>query len=165
MILLCVFFLAGCGYHSPYAKGNNGKGFALYNTIWKNRTNDMGVESLLYQAITDWFLGSKQIRLTTSRDEADLILNGEIISAAYPGLSYGDFDQAKELRAVLTVRFSLEEKKSGKIILESTKHVLEESFFIDVDAVRTRGNKEKALARLADELAEEIYLQTHDAMM
>jgi len=156
----------GCGYHNPYVMPEQGSlpPAKLYFEIWPNRTNELGLESKIYRTLRFWFKKSKIIHTTTDKNEADFLLEGEIVSINLPGLSYGTFDRAVEVKAILKVRYALKQNRDGKILWEVPAQVFEEAIVLGNDPSTTRGSKKKALALISDDLAEAVYLKTHDTL-
>lgn len=165
--ILCLWatFSGSCGYYNPnmLPQDEQGPPINLYVPIWANNTNELGLESDVHNAISDWLIQSKRITLTNQKD-AEYILNGTILSVNYPGLSYNTTDQATALKVVLTVRYAVKEKLSDKIIWERSGHVLEETYSIGSSASQTDTNKKAALDTLTDDLAEQIYIRAFRAL-
>lgn len=156
--LILLIFLGGCGYYNPYTgPKSTGENHIIHAPMWKNQTNEIGLEANIHQAIHDWLSESPIIDLTSSRSEADYILTGTIHSIDMPGLSYGVFDQALEVRAIMEISYELREKSGGTVIFNKQKFIKQKAFKIGADSPRHRTNKESALLIVADEIGEEIY--------
>ena len=161
---VCILFVAGCGYKNPYAGPNGDRTISLSASMWENQTSELGLESVLFNSLNNWLQKSRQIHLASTPAEADYQLSGKILSVSHPGLSYGDFDRVKELQAMLTVEFAFKEAETGKILWQETKNIQEEPYVIGADAVRTQGNKKDAFEKIAEDLAEEVYLRVLNFM-
>lgn len=166
ILLAGTVFTPGCGYRNPYVmpEQDSLSPVKLYFEIWPNRTNELGLESKIYRTLRSWFKKSKIIHTTTDKNEADLLLEGEIVSINLPGLSYGTFDRAVEVKAILKVRYALKQNRDGKTLWEVPAQVFEEAVVLGNEPSTTRGNKKKALALISDDLAEAVYLKTHDTL-
>lgn len=164
-LLIAAVLLASCGYYNPYTVSLKETGkVSVYLPMWKNRTNELGLEATLHQALHDWFAESRYIHIAESAEEADYLLNGVILSIDVPGLSYGSFDQATELRAELKVQYSMNSGKNGTLIIPVREITKRESFATGADAPHSRTNKEVALAKIVDQLGEEIYISATSAL-
>ncbi len=165
-VLIMPQWLVGCGYHTPAAipQYTSDKSITLYMGMWTNRTNEIGLESLIRIALTDWLVQSNIFRLTASTDKASYKLNGTVVSVDYPGASYDAFDRANVLKAVVTSSFSLVNTETGKAVVEENKFIRDTTYLVGSDAVTTQSNKKSALNTIVDEIAEEIYIRTFYAL-
>lgn len=163
-LFIVVFFttmIPACGYHNPYVnrQGETVPPRKVYVDVWPNRTNELGLEAQLYRTLISWLKKSKHIQATGDRDSADYLLDGEISAINIPGLSYGLHEQAVEVSVYLTLRYSLREKQTGRILWGKNGVVFEEPVSIETDPVTTRDNKKKALVRICEDLADSIYIR------
>jgi hypothetical protein len=162
--LILFSLLPACGYHNPNTVGDkSGQHLTVYAPQWKNQTNELGLEAVVNHAVHDWLAESRIVQLTSSAADADYLLDGIIQSINIPGLSYGTFDQATEVRAELKVHYTLKEKNTGKTIFSNSITELE-AFPIGTDAPHTRTNKETALKTIANRLGETIHLNIFYAL-
>jgi hypothetical protein len=163
IVVLFTTMISGCGYRNPYVQPKNGAPLSakrVFLSIWPNRTNELGLETVIYRNLVTWFQQSPKITITPNKDEADYLLTGEIRSISLPALSYGQFDQAVEVNVILTVSYQLTEKATGRILLAKNDLTFTEAAKVGTDASTTRGNKNGALTIINDDLAELVYLDT-----
>jgi hypothetical protein len=165
LILVVLALCASCGYYNPYVVSSNAKPITLHRSMWANQTNELGLETTFYHALSDWLRKSKLITLTEKEAEAEYVLTGKIVSIYYPELSYTTNNVANELRANLTVTFSLKDQASGKTIWEKTNYTRTETLAAVADTNQLRAYKKVALAQIADDIAEEIYLHLINSIM
>lgn len=163
--LLAIFLLAGCGYYNPnmLPEEQQGPAVKMYVPLWTNPTNELALESKIQNALQNWLIQSKQIILTSANTESDYIMEGSITSVQYPGRSYDETDTAKALKAILTVSYSITDKKTDKKIWKETKS-LEETYSLGSSSSITDANKKRALDIMVDDLAEHIYIRTYKAL-
>jgi len=163
-LIFTAIALAGCGYHNPYVESQEGDSAwkTLHITTWENRTNELGLESIYFRLFNAWFKNSSKINVIQDADHADLRLTGEIASIDLPGLFYDKFDEALEIKIKLTVRFSLRDNKNDHILWRERNFIIYEPFIIDPDPGRTKSNRRRALLKIGNEIAELIYLRTHE---
>ena len=156
--------LCSCGYSNPYVKKSPQGAIAktLFTTAWQNRTNELGLESKYLRLLTSWFKKSGRINIVFDEDIADLKLTGEITSIDLPGLFYDSFDEALEIEIKITMNFSLYDNRSNTILWQEKNHIVYESFLLDPKGGQTEYNKNRALLHIGDEIAELIYLRTHE---
>ena len=163
-LLLLLFACSSCGYSNPYAKKEmqTVPAKTLYIAIWRNHTNELGLETEYYRLFNAWFKNSGRIEVIPAEEQADLKLNGEITAIDLPGLFYNAFDQAREINIKLTVRFTLLDNRNNAVLWQEKQYTVYEPFVLDPSAEKTRYNKEKALLAIGNEIAELIYLRTHE---
>ena len=160
-VLAVLLLTCGCGYHSPYAVPD-GKALpeaGIHLKVWENRTNELGLESTIGQALADWIIQSKHLRIKTSSSDADYELSGILLSTGDSGTSYDAHDLVQILKTVIHMSFTLKETKTGKIVWTVADLGRETSYSVGPNTVSTRSNKQKALTTLANETAEDIYLR------
>ncbi len=161
-VFLLLWLLSGCGYSSPYKTqpkfvGETDGVMTLYLSMWKNQTNELGFQSMIYQDLIEWLKKSKMVRLTQDQQEAKYILDGTINSIRFEGLSYGRYEAAIEIRAITKISYALREKETDKILWQRTNYVRRDNFRVSNNSVSTSDNKRIALAEISEDVAEEIY--------
>lgn len=158
-----LLLLSGCGYYNPYvAHGDHP--VTLHRSMWPNRTNEIGLENMLFQAQSDWLRKSPLINFADVKDQADYILNGTIDRVTYPEVSFGAHQQGIEGQAELTVSYSIIERKSGATTWQRQGVVWTQTFPMTQDPVRLQANRNAALRKIADDIGEEIYLHMINTM-
>jgi hypothetical protein len=162
LFILLIFFPVSCGYHNPYVY--TGPDISVYITTWKNKTNELRLDSKIYQSLVIWYQKSNHIKVKKGQEEADLILAGEIISIDIPSLSYGVNNITTEVKVRLTVRYVLKNLKTGKVLLEVPGQSFSESYLVNPSSAITKDNEYKALDKIIDDLSEKIYLKTLDEL-
>lgn len=165
-LLLLTLGSSGCGYHNPYVSSPDNQespaAKTLLITTWQNRTNELGLESIYFRLFNAWFKNSNRIAVVFDEDQADLKLTGEISAIDLPGLFYDTFDEALEVKLKLTVRFTLRDTHNNSVLWQERNFTIYEPFIINPSGEKNRYNKEKALLHIGDQIAELIYLRTHE---
>lgn len=164
-IILLAATIASCGYYNPYVVSSNSKPITLHRSMWANQTNELGLETTFYNSLSDWLRKTKLITLTEDQADAEFILTGKITSVDYPEISYSSNNVANELRANLTVTFSIKERATGKTVWEKSGYTLQETLSKVDSPTQLLANKKVALAEISDNLAEEIYLYIINSIM
>lgn len=159
-----LLFTGGCGYSNPHTRtadfDQDGDGrIRIFLDMWTNQTNLLGFQAQIQQSLIQVLTKSSRFYLTQNRASADYILDGTIYSVEIPGLSYGLFDRAVEVRAEVKLGYRLREAGSGKVLLQNNKYIKRQAFRVAGDAVRTQSNQDLALLLLADSLADDIDIQ------
>lgn len=159
-VFLALLVLQGCGYHNPYLKNvEQDKAVAVYMTVWLNQTNELGLESLIFQKTADWLQQSQHLRLTKNKEQADYLLTGTILSVDYPATAFSVTDVATTLKAKVRTSYHLSDRVTGKTIWQVNNTLRQTDYPAGNNAVRSQGNKEIALTTIAEELGEQIYLR------
>ena len=178
--LICLFvsllFLQGCGYHNPYTWNldNSRPTRSIYVSVWENRTNEMGLENLLFQKTADQLRQIRFLKITPDEGQADYILSGKVLGVDYPASSFDASDTAVRLNARVRVGYQLANRASGKTIWQETETIRGESYPVlaiptdpeySTAALRSQSNKMIALEGIAAEVAEHIYLRVTDTLV
>jgi hypothetical protein len=168
LLVLLAAALCSCGYSNPYARledpeGGPAQPVSIYVDMWKNNTSELGLQSEMTQALVRWLKKSRHFTMAPGPDQADYTLRGTIESAHYPGLSYGTFDRAVELRAELTFSFEVKNNRTGEIILQREESPWHENYAIGRDAAITEVNKRRVLTQIIDKIGENIYINLYHA--
>ena len=103
-LVLVALVLAGCGYSTRGSLPDHIKTVAV--PIFKNRTLEAGVDTAITSGVVNAFSSGGRVKVVPI-DEADAILQGEVVAYSLDGLA---FDQnanvrAYRLRLVLNVEF------------------------------------------------------------
>jgi outer membrane lipopolysaccharide assembly protein LptE/RlpB len=159
LIILAILLLSGCGYHHPASHPAGAGTITIHAGTWENRTNEIALEGLLLQKTADWLQQSRAFRLEADPNRADYLISGTIETVANPATAFNSGDRATTLNAWVKVTYRLIDRAGGKTLWEINDTVRERNYQAGDNAVRNRSNKEEALAVIAEELAEQIYLK------
>lgn len=152
---LCILLMHGCGYYFPHVY--EGASRVIYMPTWQNRTNKLGLDMKIYQSLSRWFQKSESVALTKEKSGADLILAGEIISIDLPSVSWNTISEVTGTKINLYVRYVLKDQKSGKILWEVPNKLYTADYTVPTS---TLAADDAALAKIIDDMSEEIYLGT-----
>ena len=156
LVIFClIFLLGGCGYYFPHIY--DGPERSVYMPNWKNRTDKLGLDAVMYQSLSFWFQKSKAIRITKKKETADLILAGEITYIDLPSVAWDGNARATDIKVELALRYVLKDLKSGKILWE----VPNERWTEDFNTLTLQAETEdEALKQIIDDISQKIYLGT-----
>jgi len=163
LLLALTMALAACGYSNPYVQSEDSESgkqgtVSIYVEMWKNNTSELGFQSEVKQSLVRWLKKSPHFSMAPTPEQADYILSGVIESLHLPGLSYGTFDRAVELRAEITFSVELKKRETGAIILKKGDADWHESYSAGRNAAAMEMNKREALREIADNISENIYV-------
>lgn len=168
VFILMPLFLFGCGYTTGSLLPSHLK--TIYVEDFKNKidiTNEpsdeggfriyrAGVETDITKEIIDQFIFDGHLRIV-GKDDADLILSGELIDYYKQPLRYDKFDNVEEYRIIVTVNMVLRDTVEDRIMWK-------EDNFIGWDEYRLSGAfasseddaRKAAIKDLADKIVEKV---------
>lgn len=155
LFLAFLLLLASCGYHNPNIY--TGPDRIIYLATWKNRTSELGLDARLYQSLVQWFQKSGSISFTKDKEDAQLILAGEIISISLPSRSYDSDQSATEVRVSIRVRYVLKDLTNNTLLLEVPDETWTETYLTSDTTSATKDNQQEAIATIVDDISERIY--------
>jgi hypothetical protein len=161
-----LLIMQACGYHNPYtgSRYQEQADVAVYISVWDNRTNEMGLENLIFQKTADWLRQINFLRITTDQARADYLLSGTVLEVDYPASAFSATSTATTLNARIQVEYRLIERTSGKTLWQTTETIRSSGYPVGADAIRTQSNKNPALETIATEVGEKIYLRLTDTL-
>ena len=159
LLVALLFMTAGCGYHfSAGGEWIDSRLRTVFVDNIANTTSEPFIEIYLRNGLEDQFRKSSRFRLTASKDAADLILQGTILSLNVPPVAYDQYDKATEGRAVMTVNLLFEEREAGKKIWAVSNFSGNETYRIDqANPNATSVSKAAALQKLSNDMAEKAF--------
>lgn len=150
--------VAGCGYRNPYVYSGPDK--SIYATTWKNRTSNLQLDAKIYQELLKWYQKSGSLKITKTKEGADYILAGEIVSTNIPSLAFDARNDASDVKLKMKVRYIFKDLVNDRVLFERPMVERQQSYTVTGDATETRDNYNDALEILVEELAQDIYQLT-----
>jgi outer membrane lipopolysaccharide assembly protein LptE/RlpB len=149
--------LAGCGYRFSRTPALPEGIKSLYITIFENQTSEVGVENALADEIIDEFTNVHGAVLAPDRQSADAVLSGRISAVTIFTISRASETVSDERRIQITAD-ALISDPNGRTIKQVRGITTGEAYrVVPNDNLLTEDNKETAIARVAEKLAELIY--------
>lgn len=158
VLLILTFILGGCGYYFPHVYDGPTK--KVYMPTWNNRTSKLGLDAKLYQSLSRWFQKSDSIILTKKKEEADLILTGEIMSIDLPSVSWNANSRATEVNVRLVVRYVLKDMHTENLLWEVPRELWTEAYSTKGGSTVLADKENVALEQIISDISERIYLGT-----
>jgi len=171
IILAAVTLLNGCGYHHMGVSGLPpalaGKRIAV--ATFTNRGYRAKMGAILTGSLIDEF-AKRTGGLVVAEKDAELKLDGAILSYTTSAISYTAADTVKEYRAVVTAECSLTERSSGKVVWKGTVTQWQDYPVNSAvagppnsDAVALQQNSEDAAIReISRKIAQQVYQDVSD---
>jgi hypothetical protein len=164
VILLNFLWMCGCGYNLQAT--NVPKGISIPSMaipLMPSTSSSLGFEADFTMMIRKEFVSHSQIPLA-SKDQAAFVLIGHVEDIKTEPLSYRVTDGSFEVTSSRWLRIRLAAKlvnrATGEAVWEDEAMEEKAEFTVDSDPLRTRYNQRKAAQRIAQLLAERIYLRT-----
>jgi hypothetical protein len=159
LLFAVMIAVVGCGYRfSPGGDWVDSRLQTVFVDNVVNATSEPLIEIYFRNGLEDQFRKSSRFRLANSKDTADTILQGTIVSLNTPPVAYDRFDKATENRAVMTVNLLFEERDNKKKLWAITNFSGNETYKIDqANPNATSGSKTAALQKLSNDMAEKAF--------
>jgi hypothetical protein len=157
-IAVCISLTcACCGYHfSPGGEDIDPSIQSIYVDKFLNSTSEAYVETFLRNSLIEQFRRSKRFSISKNEKEADALVSGAITTIQTFHVSYSETNIAKEdeIYMALDIRFYTDE---GRTIWRNQNLTGKEVYIIGNDPAFSQRNKERALRKLSEDLAEKAY--------
>jgi outer membrane lipopolysaccharide assembly protein LptE/RlpB len=151
--LALALLLGGCGYTVGGTLPSHINTVSV--PIFKNRTREPGVESLITRAVIEAFSTNGRLKIARG-GEADAVLEGEIISYGVTSIAFDKDANAQLYRLVVTVNLRMRDVK-GNTVLFQQREVREQADFRVQNAVsQTISREETALRTAATDIGRAI---------
>jgi outer membrane lipopolysaccharide assembly protein LptE/RlpB len=153
LALALALLLGGCGYTVGGTLPSHINTVSV--PIFKNRTREPGVESLITRAVIEAFSTNGRLKIARG-GEADAVLEGEIISYGVTSIAFDKDANAQLYRLVVTVNLRMRDVK-GNTVLFQQREVREQADFRVQNAVsQTISREETALRTAATDIGRAI---------
>ena len=156
LALILIFALAGCGYHpvglEPYHKE---VAPLLAIPLFANRSTEVGLESVLANAMIQAFSQTKAVRLTTKPQDADLVLEGKVAYVENSSVAFNDILHSTVRRVTIKVDLALKRQNSDKLLWKDTT-VIQEDYVADPNYQIGETLKDRGISRAAASLAQKV---------
>jgi TolB-like protein len=156
-LLLLVAALASlqCGYHLSGSGRSLPAGAAtIAIPDFKNQTSRPQVEQFVTFAIREEFVRRSRLRLAESPRNADLLLEGTIISFKTSPVSYSSEGEANLYEVRLTLDVRLIDMKSGDLIFQGNGLAFQETY--ETENADFFSQETGSLAKIAEKFASSI---------
>ena len=145
--------VAGCGYSFHGTLPDHIQTVAV--PVFVNKTGEPAVESFLTSAVVEAFSTNGRLRVV-KREDADAILEGEVIGYSVQSISYDSQANVRQYRLTVTMNLKLLDMRKSAVLFE--EHSLrEKADFQVMNAVsQTISREETAVRTAATEIARAI---------
>ena len=155
-------FLGGCGYHLSGSAGLPpavaGKRIAVATFTNKGYRANMG--AILTGSLIDEF-AKRTGGLVVAEKNAELKLDGTILSYSTTAISFTAVDTVKEYRAQVTAECSLTERGSGKVVWKGTVTQWQD-YPVNADVALQQNSEDAAIREISRKIAQQVYQNVTD---
>ena len=154
--LILVLALAGCGYRpvgmEPFRQETAP---SLSIPLFANRSTEVGIESVMANAMIQAFSQTKSVRLTTKPQDADLVLEGKVAYVENSSVAFNDILRSTVRRVTIKVDLNLKRQSSGKVLWKDTT-IIQEDYLVDPNYQIGETLKDRGIRRAAATLAQKV---------
>jgi outer membrane lipopolysaccharide assembly protein LptE/RlpB len=171
-LLLCLtFVLMGCGYH--FQADGEPVGIQLESLaipLFSSTSSEIGFEANFTKVVRQEFISQGRVPLLPE-EKAQAVLVGKIVDIVAAPVAYRSLDvpiggntytyqvtQSRRLRVKVDVQ--LVDRRSGKVIWHEAAMEDQATYSISGDPLELRYTEQQALEKIAERLAQRIYLRT-----
>lgn len=144
-LLLLAVLLGGCGYTVRGTLPSHIKAIAV--PIFRNRTQEPAVESLITRAVVEAFSTNGRLRVVGT-EQADAVLDGEITGYNIVSIAFDRNANVRLYRLVVTVNLRLRDLRQNTVLFQQNQ-VREQADFRVQDVVSQTISREETALRVA----------------
>ncbi len=153
ILVFTAFTLAACGYSTKGNLPSHIKSVAV--PIFKNKTREPAVENTITAAVVNAFTTSGKLKVVP-RDQADSILEGEVVGYEVETVSVDQRIQARQYRLVVTLNLQFRDTREGGMLFRQEGLQERADFAVPGDVARTISREEGAVRQAAVEIGRRI---------
>jgi outer membrane lipopolysaccharide assembly protein LptE/RlpB len=147
--------LGGCGYSLRASLPGNFK--TVHIPVLENRTQEPGVEDFITQALTTALVTSGMAKIARSADEADAILEGQIVEYTLTSLAFDSTANVTAYRLTIGLTLTLRDRAKNNEVVWRQERIDERADFRVAGQVTTTLVREQdAVRRAAVDIARAI---------
>lgn len=154
--LILIFVLTGCGYRplglEPYRQE---VAPVLAIPLFANRSTELGIESIMANAMIQAFSQTKAVRLTTKAQNAELVLEGKVAFVENSSVAFNDIQRSSIRRVTIKVDLALKRQSSDKTLWKDTV-IIQEDYLVDPNYQIGETLKDRGIRRAAATLAQRV---------
>jgi outer membrane lipopolysaccharide assembly protein LptE/RlpB len=155
-VLLCAVLATACGYRFQGKAQLPGGAQHLFVDIFENRTNLLGLETTVTNAVVFEFTRRSKQSMVSDRADADLIMRG-IIRSVELGTAVARFKDSAGARTVALTLDVQMVAPDGKVKWSATGLSDSDTYVVSEDKFLSQDKQRATLAVVATRIAERIY--------
>jgi outer membrane lipopolysaccharide assembly protein LptE/RlpB len=151
--------LAGCGYSFRGNLPDHIKTVAV--PMFTNKTAEPGIENLLTSAVVEAYASNGRLRVVKP-EEADAILNGEVIGYNVSSIAFDNLANVRQYRLVVTMNLRLRDVRKNETLFDQQALKEQADFQVQGAVSQTISSEEAAVRTAATFVARSIVSLTID---
>lgn len=159
LLVLALLLLAGCGYSIRGALPEHIRTVAI--PVFVNRTQEPAVENFLTRAVVDAFVTSGRLQVVRP-EEADSILEGEIVGYRIDSLSFDSRANVREYRLTVTLNLQFRDVRKSVLLWRQEGVQEKADFRVPGQVAQTISREEGALRAAAVDIGRAIVTMAVD---
>ena len=152
-LLLLAVLLVGCGYSLRSTLPPHIKTVAI--PVLTNRTPEPGIEDLITQALIDAMVSSGRMRVVRP-EQADALLEGEVIGYAVDALAFNRAANVTEYRLRIALKLTLRDLRQNTILWQEERVEEKADFRVPGQVTEALVREDQALRRAAVDIARAV---------
>jgi len=154
--ILLLLALAGCGYRPLGTQPHLTEATpSLAIPLFANRSTEVGMESIMANALIQAFSQTKAVRVTTRPQNAELVLEGKVAFVENSSVAFNDIQRSSVRRVTIKVDLNLKRRNTGKSLWKDTV-VIQEDYVVDPNYQIGETLKNQGIRRAAASLAQRV---------
>jgi hypothetical protein len=153
-VLALVLAAGGCGYSLRPSLPGNFK--TVHIPVLENRTQEPGIEDFLTQALTTAVVTSGVAKIARSADQADAILEGQIVAYSLTSLAFNSAANVTQYRLQIGLSLTLRDREKNEVVWRQERMEDRADFPVSGPVTATLAREDLALRRAAQEIARTI---------
>lgn len=156
LAVLLVLALTGCGYRPLGMETRPTETTpSLAIPLFTNRSTEVGIESVMANALIQAFSQTRAVRVTTRPQDAELVLEGKVAFVENSSVAFNDIQRSSVRRVTIRVDLDLKRRNSGKSIWKEST-VIQEDYVVDPNYHIGETLKNQGIRRAAANLAQKV---------
>ena len=124
----------------------------------ENKTKEANLGAIFVSDLRREFIYRREVEIVSEK-RADASLQGTITSLTVSSLAYDEEARATEYRVTIALDLLLVKQGSNEILWRGDGITGSEEYIADTNVIVEEGRKNSAIRKIADDLAEEIYIK------
>ncbi len=156
LAVLLVLALTGCGYRPLGMQSRSTEAApSLAIPLFANRSTEVGIESVMANALIQAFSQTRAVRVTTRPQDAELVLEGKVAFVENSSVAFNDIQRSSVRRVTIRVDLDLKRRNSGKSLWKEST-VIQEDYVVDPNYHIGETLKNQGIRRAAANLAQKV---------
>lgn len=152
--LAVLLAFGGCGYSLRASLPGNYK--TVHIPVLENRTQEPGIEDFITQALTTALVNSGMAKMARSADDADAVLEGQIVEYSLTSLAFDATANVTQYRLVIGLSLTLRDRAKNEVVWRQERIDERADFRVAGQVTTTLVREQDAVRRAAVDIARAI---------